>query len=307
MPGLYAKTWARNHQSPYQERDATHFPDWHELTIMDAFFNNLTSALMICACIAWGCGGPFYVFTLPIAMTVALALLLIDLGLLIADLGDPARFFHSLRVMRFTSPLSVGVWGLSCYGIFLGIATVCSWWLLGLDDPTTMLGYALATIMRLTAIMALIGAIVVLCYKGVVFSCSSQPGLCQARWLTPFMVSDSLLMAMGLFAILTLAAGPTGAAVPLILPIVALLIARCVTFGLLWQDVKTRARMIYTDGRNHFMGILVYGIAGVLPLILVFCGPVGIIISAILFFWAAYAERGWLIGLARPRREGDAA
>lgn len=299
------KSWIKGHKSPYQLRDTTHWPDWDGLVVADAWFNNLTSALMIVAGIAWGCGGPMLASLLPFAMTVALALLIIDFGILIADLADPPHFLHSLRVMRFTSPLSVGVWGLTCYGISLGLAVIFSWILFACADCPASVGiYILAAIMRLCAVMAIVAAIVVICYKGVVFSCSSQPGVCQARWLTPFMVSDSLLMGLSVLAILAAMFSPNEAAcIQLIIPMMVLLGARCITFGLLWQDVKERAREVDTKDRNRLIGWIVYGLAGVLPFILLFCGTVCVVIASLIFLCAGIFERNWIISLTRPLKK----
>jgi hypothetical protein len=46
--------------------------------------------------------------------------------LLIADLGRPARFFNMLRVLKVTSPMSVGTWILSASGPAIGLATARS-------------------------------------------------------------------------------------------------------------------------------------------------------------------------------------
>ncbi len=54
---------------------------------------------------------------------------IVSAGLLIADLGRPARFLNMLRVFRPTSPMSVGAWLLAATG---GAAS--AWWLLG-DAP----------------------------------------------------------------------------------------------------------------------------------------------------------------------------
>lgn len=297
-----ARTWIKGQKSPYQLHDTTHFPDWGTLIVTDAWFNNMTSGLMICAGLCWAFGGALLAALLPFALTVALALLLIDLGVLVADLGDPARFVHSLRVMRLTSPLSVGVWGLSCYGVFLGIATVFSWILFACSgfEPNICI-YICAAIMRLCVVMAIVAAVVVICYKGVVFSCSSQPGVCEARWLTPFMVSDSLLMGMSIMAILAVIFTPAHAGViQLILPLIALLVARCITFALLWQDVKKRARLVDSHDRNRFIALMVYGIGGILPLVFLFCGPVCVAIAALLFLFASFFEREWIISLTKP-------
>jgi formate-dependent nitrite reductase membrane component NrfD len=45
-------------------------------------------------------------------------------GLLIADLGRPARFLHMLRVLRPSSPMNVGTWILSAFGACAGLAAL---------------------------------------------------------------------------------------------------------------------------------------------------------------------------------------
>lgn len=297
------KTWVKDQPSPYQLKDLTHFPDWGNLIVWDAFFNNLTSGFMVITSIAWLAGPAIFAWLLPPALTVALVLLIIDLFILVSDLGDPWRFYHSLRVLRFTSPLSVGVWGLSCYGIFLGLAVPLSWLAFFFAAPASTAFYFIAALARLFTVMALIGAIVVICYKGVVFSCSSQPGVRDARWLTPFMVSDSLLMGLSLYALLALALASPNAGAMLVFPMLTLIIARCVTFALLWQDVKSRARIIY-HSENTIIAWAVFIICGILPIALACFGLIGLFIAALLCIACGVLERYWLIGLARPRHPG---
>lgn len=293
------KTWVEGNPSPYQLHDLTHFPDWQNLIVWDAFFNNLTSGLMIVACIASFAGTVAYKIILPLAMTLALILLLIDLLILIADLGDPWRFFHSLRVMRFTSPLSVGVWGLSCLAFFLVFAVFFSWIAYISVADGGVVNFLIVALAKLFTSMAFIAAVVVICYKGVVFSCSSQPGVKDARWLTSFMVSDSLLMGLSLYIIIVLSVSTPDTAIPLILPLITLVVARCITFGLLWQDVKTRARKIY-DKENVLLGWAVIGICGILILALAWAGIFGLVLSALLCLGCGVLERYWIIGLTHP-------
>lgn len=292
------KAWAKGYPSQYQKRIIPHNPYWDTLIICDAYFNNLASAFMIISCIAWLCGPVMYLVSLPVALTVALCLLFIDLCLLIADLGDPWRFYHSLRVMRFTSPLSVGVWGLSCFACFLTFAVLFLWIAFATDSlgagNGNLLVWALA---RLFTIMALVAAVVVICYKGVVFSCSSQPGVKNARWLTSFMVSDSLLIGLSLYIIMLLLLNPVWA-IPMILPMIVLIIARSVTFGLLWQDVKNRARQVYAK-ENEFIGWTVFGVCGFLGIIFLFMGIFGLAMCALLNLVCGYLERHWIIGLTK--------
>jgi len=52
----------------------------------------------------------------------ALVGLTLSLGFLVRDLGRPSRFLNMLRVVKVTSPMSVGTWLLTAYGPFAGLA-----------------------------------------------------------------------------------------------------------------------------------------------------------------------------------------
>ena len=41
------KPWAEGHPSLYQGHDITHRPDWANIIVWDAFFNNLTAGFMV--------------------------------------------------------------------------------------------------------------------------------------------------------------------------------------------------------------------------------------------------------------------
>lgn len=47
---------------------------------------------------------------------------IVSIGLLISDLGRPARFLAMLRVFKAQSPMSVGAWTLAAFGTFSGAA-----------------------------------------------------------------------------------------------------------------------------------------------------------------------------------------
>jgi formate-dependent nitrite reductase membrane component NrfD len=56
------------------------------------------------------------------ALLVALGGVGVSPVLLISDLGRPERFYEMLRVLKPTSPMSVGTWVLSAFGTSTGIA-----------------------------------------------------------------------------------------------------------------------------------------------------------------------------------------
>jgi formate-dependent nitrite reductase membrane component NrfD len=61
------------------------------------------------------------------AWAVALAGVGVSPVLLIADLGVPARFYNMLRVVKVTSPMSVGTWILSASGAAIGASALHAW------------------------------------------------------------------------------------------------------------------------------------------------------------------------------------
>lgn len=293
--------WIEGEKSPYQGHDITHFPDWRNLIVWDAFFNNMTSGLMIITGILWAFGTPAFTFIMPVALSIALILVGIDFIILIADLGDSWRFPHSLRVLHFTSPLSVGVWGLVGYAACLAVGVVFYW--LGIACMNTAadgLGRAFLLTAKPFTVLAFIGAVVVICYKGVVFSCTSQPGVKHARWLSSWMVSDALLLGLGVYTFISVCMFGMQAGIWLVLPYYILLCARCIAFALVWLDVRHRARRIYSDAGNFWTAIAVFLGGGVLPALCALFGGFGLLCAAILVLACGILERYWLIGLARP-------
>lgn len=63
---------------------------------------------------------------------ISLAALLASPPLLIADLHTPGRFYNMLRIVRPTSPMSIGSWVLSAFGLFAGLTAVAQ----GIEDLT---------------------------------------------------------------------------------------------------------------------------------------------------------------------------
>lgn len=292
--------WVEGQKSPYQLHDLTHFPDWRNIVVWDAYFNNMTAGLMIISAICWAFGPVVFARLMPFALTLALILVCIDFVLLICDLGDSRRFFHAMRVLHFTSPLSVGVWGLACYATCLGIAVVLYWCgIASMSAGLHGLSKLLLLVARPFTVLSFIGAVVVICYKGVVFSCTSQPGVKNARWLSPFMVADALLLGLSAYTILAIFNFGMRAGTWLILPLYILLVARCVAFGLLWLDARTRARKIYSKSGNTLTMLVVLAAGGAIPAICALFGAWGLLLSSLLALLCGIWERYWLIGLVR--------
>ncbi len=81
--------------------------------------------------------------------------------LLIADLHVPQRWYNMVRIFRKTSPMSIGVYILSAFGIFSGLTAVLGWFNMKLA--------------RLTQIPAALAGAGMSIYTGVLLSGTSTP------------------------------------------------------------------------------------------------------------------------------------
>ncbi|WP_010539542.1 NrfD/PsrC family molybdoenzyme membrane anchor subunit [Dietzia alimentaria] len=132
------------------------------------------------------------------ARIIALGGITGSLYYLVRDLGRPERFHHMLRVLKLTSPMSVGTWILSAYGPFAGLA-------LGqeivplLPDrlarrlPTDLIIRA----SRPAGIVAALVAPAVASYTAVLLTDTAAPSWSAARRELPFVFVGSAAAASG--------------------------------------------------------------------------------------------------------------
>src|ERR1700743_3391409 len=92
----------------YENGPITKVPGWHGIIAWDALLNGMATGLFLAAAISEFAAPAGFVRVAKVAYPVALLLLLVDLGLLVMDLGDPLRFHHMLRVFKPGSPMSLG-------------------------------------------------------------------------------------------------------------------------------------------------------------------------------------------------------
>ena len=119
------------------------------------------------------------------ARRLALAGAMISPALLISDLGRPARFLNMLRVIRPTSPMSLGSWTLAGFGSALAAAEAAD--ILGL--PQAAGGAASLTAGSLGPILST--------YTAVLLGDTANPVWRSARHLLPFVFSGSSVAAAG--------------------------------------------------------------------------------------------------------------
>lgn len=139
----------------------------------------------------------------PLARTarlVALAGAGVSPVLLISDLGKPERFYNMLRVLKPTSPMSVGTWILSFFGPAAGVAAA-----------TDLLGVLPRTGRVAGAVAALLGPALAT-YTAVLVADTSVPVWHGARRELPLVFAGSSAASAGGAALLFVAPDEAGPA-----------------------------------------------------------------------------------------------
>jgi formate-dependent nitrite reductase membrane component NrfD len=134
------------------------------------------------------------------AKTGALAGIGLSTVALVHDLGRPSRFGNMLRVIKPTSPMSIGSWLLAWYGPAAGVAAVTDW--LGRFRP---LGQAA------TAGAAILGAGVAT-YTAVLIADTAVPAWHEGYRELPFLFVGSAATAAGGLGMLTAPVAEAGPA-----------------------------------------------------------------------------------------------
>ena len=128
-----------------------------------------------------------------IGFTVALVGILIGTLCLLYDLGRPDRFLNIIKVYKFTSPMSVGVWGVITFTIFSLLSVLM---IFGIDKKSKgiwKLGYYMSLVVPRKAVNAigLSVGVFLAAYTGVLLTETSRPFWSD----TPFL--GALFLASG--------------------------------------------------------------------------------------------------------------
>jgi len=105
----------------YYGRPMIHRPLWRWYIPLYFFIGGLAGGAAVIASVAHFLGGAKHRETERNARYLATGAALLSAILLIMDLHRPLRFFRMLRVVKFSSPLSVGTWILSAFGLTSGL------------------------------------------------------------------------------------------------------------------------------------------------------------------------------------------
>src|SRR6202522_4203672 len=176
-------------KSGYANSTIPKVPAWHGIIAWDALLNGMATGLFLAAAISELAAPSVFMRVALAAYPVALVLLLVDLGLRVLDLGDPARFHHMLRVFKPGSPMSLGTWCLTIFSLPLTAAAALS--------LLAELGWDFEWARLLAVVVGLLPGFGSAAYKGVLLSTNAQPGWKDARWLGGYLTNSALLLGCG--------------------------------------------------------------------------------------------------------------
>jgi Polysulphide reductase, NrfD len=254
----------------YTDQDVTKVPGWHDLVAWDLLFNNLTTGLFLFAAVGELSSPALLAPVAKAAYPVALVLLLTDLMMLVADLGDPLRFHHMLRVFKPSSPMSLGTWSLTVYSLpltlIVALEAAQALELLPSGSPT------LEWVRKSAVVFGLLPAFGSLAYKGVLFSTSSQPGWKDARWLGGWMANSALMLGCAELLAVSILTGHARTAAALRTVTGVLLLLNVIATGVLFTELRKTLFRIYR-GRQVYLALVLVFVGGTLvPLILLLAG-----------------------------------
>jgi polysulfide reductase-like protein len=120
-----------------------------------------------------------------IALAIAFAGAIVSPALLIWDLGRPARFLYMMRVFKWRSAMSMGVWTLVSFGMLTGSALL----VVEGSDVLARVGVSVVLLQAATSVLvagtALSGAVLAT-YTGVLLGATVVPAWSDHHLLLPF-------------------------------------------------------------------------------------------------------------------------
>ncbi len=233
----------------YANMPVTKVPGWHGIIAWDALLNGMATGLFLAAAVSELAAPAVFMRVAKVAYPVALVLLLVDLGLLVLDLGDPLRFHHMLRVFKPGSPMSVGTWCLTIFSLPLTAAAALS--------LLAELGWDFEWARLLAVVVGLLPGFGSAAYKGVLLSTNAQPGWKDARWLGGYLTNSALLMGCGELLVLSALIGQPQATGILRTAFIVMLVLNAIPLGLLFANLQPAHARIYTRGQQWRVCVLI--------------------------------------------------
>jgi hypothetical protein len=227
----------------------TKVPGWHGMIAVDALLNGMATGLFLNAAIGELAAPAAFRHVANLAYPIALVLLLVDLGLLVLDLGDPLRFHHMLRTFKPGSPMSLGTWCLTIFSLPLTAAAGLS--------VLALLGFDFEWARIAAVLLGLLPGFMSAAYKGVLLSTNSQPGWKDARWMGGYLTNSALLMGCGELLVLSALMGQAHAAAILRTGFLVLLVLNVIPLALLFVDLRPANARLYTSKQQWSVGALI--------------------------------------------------
>ncbi|HEY2428759.1 MAG TPA: NrfD/PsrC family molybdoenzyme membrane anchor subunit, partial [Acidimicrobiales bacterium] len=227
---------------------------------------------------------------------VAVSSIGVGAACLVADLGRPERFHHMLRVVKPSSPMSVGTWLLSVYGPAAGLAAAADLLAmaggagggrLGLSRRAAGRGAGLASAGRAAGWVAAVTAPGVATYTAVLLTDTAVPAWHGAGRTMPGLFVTSAASAAGGMALVAGAlagAEPYPATVRLAIGGVA---AEGIAAQVVERTLDPAVRQAWESGPARTLSRLAAGLGAV--------GAAGVLASQ----WGSPQPRGrrWLVGV----------
>jgi hypothetical protein len=239
----------RGSESGYANMPVTKVPGWHGIIAWDALLNGMATGLFLAAAVSELAAPAVFSHVAKVAYPIALVLLLVDLGLLVLDLGDPLRFHHMLRVFKPGSPMSLGTWCLTIFSLPLTAAAGLS--------VLAALGWDFEWARITAVVVGLLPGFGSAAYKGVLLSTNAQPGWKDARWLGGYLTNSALLMGCGELLVLSAVMGQTHATAILRIAFIALLVLNVIPLALLFANLRPAHALLYTREQQWRVGVLI--------------------------------------------------
>src|SRR6202142_880581 len=236
-------------QIGYENTTVTKVPGWHGIIAWDALLNGMATGLFLAAAVSELAAPAVFLRVAKVAYPVALVLLLVDLGLLVMDLGDPLRFHHMLRVFKPSSPMSLGTWCLTIFSLPLTAAAAFS--------LLAELGWDFEWARKVAVVVGLLPGFGSAAYKGVLLSTNAQPGWKEARWMGGYLTNSALVMGCAELLVLSALMGQTQATAILRTAVMVLLTLNVIPLGLLFANLRPAHALLYTRGQQWRVGVLI--------------------------------------------------
>jgi Ni/Fe-hydrogenase subunit HybB-like protein len=244
-------------QSGYVNLPVTKVPAWYGMIAWDVLLNGMATGLFMTAAVGELAAPAVFTPVAKVAYPTALVLLLVDLTMLVFDLGDPSRFHHMLRVFKPGSPMSVGTWCLTIFSLPLTAAAGLS--------VLAELGINFEWARIVAVVVALPFAFGSAAYKGVLLSTNAQPGWKDARWLGGYLTNSALLIGCAELLALSAVMGHTQATGILRIAFVVLLVLNLIPLGLLFANLQPAHARLYTREQQWRVGVPIFAAGTLVP------------------------------------------